>query len=56
VRGLDTNILLRVLTNDDETQATVARLRLAENPGDRFYVTTVALCELLWTGRCSERS
>jgi predicted nucleic-acid-binding protein len=53
VRGLDTNILLRSLTADDPEQAkTVGSLfAAAEQSGDRFFVSAIAVCELAWTLR-----
>ncbi len=53
MRGLDTNVLLRPLTEDDPAQAAVvqALFRAAEEQGERFHVSTVAVCELCWTLR-----
>jgi predicted nucleic-acid-binding protein len=55
VRGLDTNILMRSLTDDDPDQSPVARrfLEEAAENGDRLYVSTVVLIELCWTLRSS---
>lgn len=51
MRGLDTNVLLRYLTEDDPVQSpTAARLiEHAEAAGERFHITTTVLCELIWT-------
>lgn len=48
--GLDTNILVRYLTLDDDTQATIATRMIetqlsVDNPG---FIGTVVLCELVW--------
>jgi predicted nucleic-acid-binding protein len=53
VRGLDTNVLLRLLTRDDSVQSKrVATLfAAAERGGERFFVSVIALCELAWTLR-----
>jgi len=53
VRGLDTNVLLRYLMADDLEQSPIARALLdtAEEAGDRFFLSLVALCELCWTLR-----
>lgn len=51
--GIDTNVLVRYLTRDDERQSKIAADILntrctAENPG---YVTVIAMVELFWTLR-----
>jgi predicted nucleic-acid-binding protein len=53
VRGLDTNVLLRVLTGDDPAQSPLASSLLAdaEARGERFHVSTTVLCELVWALR-----
>ena len=48
--GLDTNVLVRYLTQDDPKQSALATRFIegrlsAENPG---FVSTVTLCELVW--------
>ncbi len=50
MRGLDSNVLVRLLTQDDARQARrVDRLlRDAKRAGDRLYVDVVVLCELVW--------
>ena len=45
----DTNLLVRVLTEDDERQATTARAALAAV--ERVAVTLPTLCELSWVLR-----
>lgn len=48
--GLDTNVLVRYLTQDDATQSAMAnrlieRTLSAERPG---FISTIVLCELVW--------
>lgn len=42
----DTNVLLRALTEDDETQSPIAQRTLAE--ADMVALTLPTLCELVW--------
>lgn len=55
--GVDTNVLLRVLVDEDDEQANRQRalvVRLfqdAEAAGERLLVTDVALCEVVWAMR-----
>jgi predicted nucleic-acid-binding protein len=52
VRGLDTNVLLRLLLADDPRQAARAREWLHAQPrGQRLLINRIALCELIWTLR-----
>ena len=53
MRGLDTNVLVRYLTADDPVQTPLARALLeeAEERNERFHISTVVLCELIWTLR-----
>ena len=44
--SVDTNILVRILTVDDETQALAARRLLAE--ADLIAVSLASLCEMVW--------
>lgn len=44
--GLDTNVLVRFLVDDDPAQG--ARARQAILAGGEFYVDSAALCELVW--------
>ena len=46
MRGVDTNVLLRMVLLDDEKQAAAAR-RLARG-NERLFVTSIALCEFVW--------
>lgn len=48
--GLDTNVVVRYLAQDDPKQSAIAtrfveKTLTAENPG---FVTTIALCEIAW--------
>jgi predicted nucleic-acid-binding protein len=52
VRGLDTNVLLRLLLADDPRQAARAREWLDAQPrGQRLLINRIVLCELVWTLR-----
>ena len=48
--GLDTNVLVRYLTHDDEAQyaRVTAFIDAATKQGEQFVVSTVVLCELVW--------
>jgi predicted nucleic-acid-binding protein len=50
VKALDTNVVVRLLVNDDEEQGRRARSLLedAEERGERFFLTRVALLETIW--------
>jgi predicted nucleic-acid-binding protein len=50
VIGLDTNVLVRFLVDDDDEQVPRARglVRRAAGRGDRLYVGDVVLCETAW--------
>lgn len=49
--GLDTNVLVRLLTRDDEEQAEKARTLLEEHAEEdrALFVSDVVLAELAWT-------
>ena len=53
MNGLDTNVLVRYLTQDDKTQAARAGRYLAAlvARGDRAFIGPVVLCELVWVLR-----
>jgi predicted nucleic-acid-binding protein len=53
VRGLDTNLLVRYLTQDDPVQSGIASrlFEEAEAQGEHFHLNVVVLCELAWTLR-----
>jgi predicted nucleic-acid-binding protein len=48
--GLDTNVLVRYLVADDEAQASkaVAFVENVVGSGERLYINSVVLCELVW--------
>lgn len=48
--GLDTNVLVRYLTQDDPRQSRRASALVAEAVagGERLFVSAVTLCELVW--------
>jgi predicted nucleic-acid-binding protein len=48
--GLDTNILVRYLTQDDPVQARKATRRIEEGlaGGETFFISGIVLCELVW--------
>jgi predicted nucleic-acid-binding protein len=48
--GLDTNVLVRYLTQDDPAQAQKATQAIEEGvaQGEVFYITSIVLCELVW--------
>ncbi len=51
--GLDTNVLVRYLTQDDPAQSRRANALVADavSAGERLYVSAVVLCELVWVLR-----
>jgi predicted nucleic-acid-binding protein len=51
LKGLDTNVLVRFLTDDHPAQAAVALqfIERAESRGERLFVNTIVLAELVWT-------
>ncbi len=53
MRGLDTNILVRLITEDNPAQALAVLdlLEKAEAREERFFVSTIVVCELAWTLR-----
>ena len=52
MRGLDTNVLLRVLVAADPEQLRRVRAFLAARlPGKPLYVNRIVVCELIWTLR-----
>jgi predicted nucleic-acid-binding protein len=48
--GLDTNVLVRHLTQDDPVQAPQATqaIEAGVEQGEVFYITSIVLCELVW--------
>jgi predicted nucleic-acid-binding protein len=53
MRGIDTNVLVRFLTQDDRRQVDRVDSLLAEleEAGETAYVSTIVLCELAWVLR-----
>jgi predicted nucleic-acid-binding protein len=53
VTGLDTNVLVRYLTEDDPVQsrAATALIRTVIARGGRCYISAIVLCELSWVLR-----
>lgn len=50
MKGLDTNVLVRYLTQDDLRQAAVASREIegAARRGERLLIQPLALCEMVW--------
>jgi predicted nucleic-acid-binding protein len=50
VRGVDTNVLVRYLTNDDTSQAELAErfLDQCRQDGELVFIPILVLCELIW--------
>jgi predicted nucleic-acid-binding protein len=50
MKGLDTNVLVRSLAQDDPVQAQKATRIIEEgvDRGEVFYLTSIVLCELVW--------
>jgi predicted nucleic-acid-binding protein len=50
MRALDTNVIVRFVTNDDANQAAVVERVLAEcqRNRERLFISTPVLCELVW--------
>ena len=48
--GLDTNILVRLLVNDDQKQSNqiVKRLEEAERNGEKIFISKLVLIETMW--------
>jgi predicted nucleic-acid-binding protein len=57
VKGLDTNVVVRYLTQDDRAQSRKANaiIDAALAGGDRVHLDTVVLCELVWVLRSAYR-
>ena len=55
--GLDTNVLVRYLTEDDAVQSKRAAdvITTATAKGDRCFISAVVLCELAWVLRGAYR-
>ena len=49
MKGLDTNVLVRLITADDPDQFERARAHLRDQRQHRpFWINTIVLCELIW--------
>jgi predicted nucleic-acid-binding protein len=57
MKGIDTNVLVRFLTQDDIDQTKTVRdlFEQAEIGNDRFHVSSMVLCELAWVLRSQYR-
>jgi len=57
VKGLDTNVLVRYLTEDDPVQArrAAAWIATAVARGERCFISAIVLCELAWVLRAAYR-
>ncbi len=57
MKGLDTNVLVRYLTEDDPVQARRAAAWIATTVarGERCFISPVVLCELAWVLRAAYR-
>lgn len=57
MKGLDTNVVVRYLTQDDRAQSRKANaiIDAALAGGDRVHLDTVVLCELVWVLRSAYR-
>lgn len=53
MRGLDTNVVVRYLTQDDlrQSRAANAIIEAALAGGERIHLDTIVLCELVWVLR-----
>lgn len=58
MKGLDTNVLIRYLTQDHLAQARAVDALVAEalSEGDRLHIDDVVLCELVWVLRGAYRT
>lgn len=57
MKGLDTNFLVRYFVADEpkQTQIVADLIAKAEERNERLFVSTIALCELVWTLRSAYR-
>jgi len=48
--GLDTNIMVRYLTQDDPEQSSLANAEIenALSAGEMFFIADIVMCELVW--------
>lgn len=57
MRGLDTNVIVRYLTQDDRQQfrRADAVFVAAAAPGEKLFINAIVLCELVWVLRSAYR-
>ena len=57
MRGLDTNVIVRYVTQDDREQfrRADAAFAAAASSGDKLFVNAVVMCELVWVLRSAYR-
>lgn len=57
MRGVDTNVLVRFLTGDDPEQVEIVKDLFARGEAEhqRFNVSSIVLCELVWVLRSQYR-
>lgn len=57
MKGIDTNVLVRYLTQDDVAQSRRANRLIADavSADERLYLSTIVLCELVWVLRWAYR-
>jgi predicted nucleic-acid-binding protein len=50
MKAVDTNILVRFLTEDEPAQLAIARkiIQEAQQEGTRLFICSIVLCELIW--------
>lgn len=48
--GIDTNVLVRYLTQDDEKQSIISTrlINTYENNAESLFISNIVLCELIW--------
>lgn len=53
MRGLDTNVVVRYFTGDDPEMSPIAKalIEQAEEGKEQLFVSSIALCELVWALR-----
>jgi predicted nucleic-acid-binding protein len=52
MKGLDTNVLIRLLLADDPEQTARGRAFVADRPvGEPLFINRIVICELIWTLR-----
>lgn len=46
--GIDTNVLVRYLTQDDETQSNLASKLIDKHSVNKIFINDIVICELIW--------